>query len=77
MAQEGVPPGTVTCVPSLRRDHDDVTQSRHALAALHVAGVDVDWAAVDGPGRRVVDLPTYPFERKPYWAGQDRRVGGV
>ncbi|GHD52909.1 hypothetical protein GCM10017083_28870 [Thalassobaculum fulvum] len=39
-----------------------------ALASLFVAGVPVDWRAVDrGLPRRRVLLPTYPFQRRSYW----------
>ncbi|MDY7095234.1 MAG: SDR family NAD(P)-dependent oxidoreductase [Acidobacteriota bacterium] len=37
------------------------------LGKLWAAGADVDWAAVSGPGRRRVPLPTYPFERQRHW----------
>ncbi|MEZ0093492.1 SDR family NAD(P)-dependent oxidoreductase, partial [Streptacidiphilus sp. EB129] len=30
-------------------------------------GVEVDWKAVIGSGRRMVDLPTYAFQRTRYW----------
>ncbi|MCS7476765.1 thioester reductase domain-containing protein [Umezawaea endophytica] len=49
------PEGTVVLTPG-----DDVLHE----AWLH--GVEVDWAAVS-TGRRV-GLPTYPFQRKRYWA---------
>ena len=39
-----------------------------AIAALWVAGVEVDWAAYYASERRLrVELPTYPFERQRFW----------
>ncbi|MFJ8811313.1 type I polyketide synthase [Streptomyces sp. NPDC102490] len=41
------------------------------LARLFVAGQAVDWAALyAGSGARVTDLPTYPFQHRPYWLPQ-------
>ncbi|WP_173267758.1 polyketide synthase dehydratase domain-containing protein, partial [Streptomyces pacificus] len=37
-----------------------------ALAGLHVRGADIDWTSFY-PGGTHIDLPTYPFERHPYW----------
>ncbi|OON27078.1 type I polyketide synthase, partial [Micromonospora sp. Rc5] len=55
-------------VPALRRDRPERRALLAALAHLHVAGTGVRWADVlaDRPGR-LVDLPTYPFERQHYW----------
>ncbi|MFJ8650635.1 type I polyketide synthase [Streptomyces sp. NPDC093546] len=60
-------PGAV--LTTLRRGEDDVRRWALALAEAHCAGVDVDWPGVlGGPaGRRVLDLPTYPFQRRRYW----------
>jgi acyl transferase domain-containing protein len=52
----------------LRKGRDDWTEALTALAALYRAGVAVDWAALDaGIARRVVDVPTYPFQRERHW----------
>ncbi|MEV0006433.1 SDR family NAD(P)-dependent oxidoreductase [Micromonospora sp. NPDC050980] len=60
--------GGFTLAPMLRGDRDEATAVLHATAALHVAGVDVDWAAVFGGHRgRLADLPTYPFQRQRFW----------
>ncbi|WP_425412662.1 type I polyketide synthase [Micromonospora halophytica] len=55
-------------VPVLRRDRPERRVLLAALAHLHVAGTPVRWADLfaDRPGR-LVDLPTYPFERQHYW----------
>ncbi|MGA5226233.1 SDR family NAD(P)-dependent oxidoreductase [Streptomyces koyangensis] len=60
-------PGAV--LTTLRRGEDDVHRWVLALAEAHCAGVDVDWPALlGGPaGRRVLDLPTYPFQQRRYW----------
>ena len=38
-----------------------------ALGRLWLHGIDIDWAAVH-PGRRRIPLPTYPFQRRRFWA---------
>jgi acyl transferase domain-containing protein len=66
-------PGAVA-VPLARRDHDEATALVTGLAALHVAGGAVDWAAVH-PGARPVDLPTYAFQRERFWPSLTARAG--
>ena len=63
--------GQARWLASLRRKRSDLATLRETLAGLYVAGVPIDWAAVHrhqphGPLR----LPTYPFQRKPYWMAQ-------
>jgi len=58
----------VVATAALRGDGPEETELLTALAQLHVAGVDVDWAAwFAGAGARRVELPTYPFQRELYW----------
>ncbi|MEU6479269.1 type I polyketide synthase [Streptomyces sp. NPDC047017] len=50
-------------VAGLRRDRSEPQALTEALTRLP----SVDWAAYFGPGRRSVDLPTYPFQHETYW----------
>nr|AZF85917.1 type I polyketide synthase [Catenulispora sp.] len=54
-------------VGSLRRGEGGAERFLTSLAQAYVLGVDVDWPAVFGAGRRTVDLPTYAFQRQRYW----------
>ena len=51
---------------TLRRDDGGPDRFLASLAAAHVRGVTVDWAAVL-PGGRRTDLPTYAFRHQRYW----------
>jgi acyl transferase domain-containing protein/trans-aconitate methyltransferase len=63
------PDDTATWAPSMERDADEWEVLLTSVAALHVAGVDVDLTAVEpSAGRRRVNLPTYPWQRESYWA---------
>ncbi len=49
---------------------DDWQSMLDSLGQLYVRGRKIDWAGFDRPyPRRRVSLPTYPFQRKRYWAG--------
>ncbi|WP_225732660.1 non-ribosomal peptide synthetase/type I polyketide synthase [Nocardia sp. JCM 34519] len=51
-------------LPTLRRGQDDWQVLGECVAALHTAGVAIDWRRFDeGRGRRLVTAPTYPFRR--------------
>ncbi|MEV6124758.1 type I polyketide synthase, partial [Streptomyces sp. NPDC052077] len=67
LARESLDESAVT-VPLLRADRAEDLAVMTALAGLHVHGTPVDWEAVlAGRGARRVDLPTYPFQRRPFW----------
>ncbi|QWF84517.1 type I polyketide synthase [Amycolatopsis sp. CA-230715] len=58
----------VTAVALLRRDRPERGSLFTALAGAHVAGATVRWeSAFAGTGARIVDLPTYPFQRRRFW----------
>ena len=64
-------PGTPepVVVPALTGKQPEARAFAHALARLHVSGVDVDWTDwfPADPVPRVVDLPTYAFQRERFW----------
>jgi non-ribosomal peptide synthase protein (TIGR01720 family) len=57
-----------------RDTESDFTWLLRAVGDLWLAGAKVDWPAFyAGEERRRLPLPTYPFERKPYWIEHQRR----
>ncbi|WP_246248452.1 acyltransferase domain-containing protein, partial [Micromonospora maritima] len=67
-AEAAAGPDAVTVTGSLRRDEGGLDRFHRSLAALHTAGTAVDWRpAFAGHPGRLVDLPTYPFQRQHYW----------
>ncbi|MFI0822794.1 type I polyketide synthase, partial [Streptomyces sp. NPDC021115] len=67
-------------VPTLRRDHGGQDQLVRSLAQAFNAGIPVDWTTLfpADPTPRTVDLPTYAFQRRRYWAATGSgRVGDV
>ncbi|MGC4807680.1 type I polyketide synthase, partial [Micromonospora sp. DT233] len=71
----------VLAVPASRRDRPEPGTAVTALARLWAHGGTVDWAAFYAPtGARVVDLPTYAFQRERYWlqgSNGPRHVGAI
>ena len=55
---------SVAMIATLDKRLEDRESLLRLLGRLHVLGVPIDWAAVQGPRRRrPIDLPLYPFER--------------
>ncbi|WP_456236912.1 beta-ketoacyl synthase N-terminal-like domain-containing protein, partial [Actinokineospora pegani] len=55
-----------TAVGTLRRDQDGLDRLALSAGQAWALGVDLDWSAWF-PGGRVVDLPTYAFQRQHFW----------
>nr|WP_253209404.1 SDR family NAD(P)-dependent oxidoreductase [Streptomyces niphimycinicus] len=65
-------------VPTLRRDHGGPDQLARSVAQAFTAGVGVDWTRWfrADPAPRVIDLPTYAFQRERYWLDGAGGPGG-
>ncbi|MEV6877810.1 type I polyketide synthase [Amycolatopsis sp. NPDC051128] len=59
-----------TAIGSLRRGDGGLERFLTSLAEAYVQGVEVDWTSLLADGR-LVDLPTYPFQRQRYWLNAD------
>jgi acyl transferase domain-containing protein len=69
MGQRCVSGETLRWLTSLRPGRDDWQTMLESLAELYVAGVPIDWRGFDRDyPRRLADLPSYPFQRKRFWA---------
>ncbi|WP_394849888.1 type I polyketide synthase [Pendulispora brunnea] len=65
-----LPPETVV-VGSLRRDGGERPAVLSAVGALYAAGCDHSWEQLF-PKRRLVPLPSYPWQRERYWQRRSR-----
>ncbi|KJS58810.1 type I polyketide synthase, partial [Streptomyces rubellomurinus] len=65
VAAAGVP-GAAVVQGTLRRGEDEARRLLLSMAELFALGLPVDWRPAL-PGARRVELPTYAFERRPYW----------
>ncbi len=63
-------------VPVLRPGQSATRAVLAGLAGAYVHGIGVNWAAVLGSGR-VVELPTYAFQRQRYWPSGTLRLGAA
>ncbi|MEK7866016.1 MAG: SDR family NAD(P)-dependent oxidoreductase [Planctomycetota bacterium] len=59
---------------SLRREADESEEMLSGLAALHLAGVSLDWEALCQGSGRLVRLPSYPWSRERHWVETEDSV---
>lgn len=63
------------CVSALTRGEDEPRAFLTALAELHVHGAAPQWPKQSfGEGCATVELPTYRFQRRPYWLRREQRA---
>ena len=63
-------PSTELTIPSIRRGDDNWKTMAESMAALHLAGIEVNWNEFHRPFEsrlRLLDLPTYAWSDKNYW----------
>ncbi|MDQ3936622.1 MAG: acyltransferase domain-containing protein, partial [Actinomycetota bacterium] len=80
LAQETLEDGVLA--PALRRGRSEPETLLGAVGEIWADGASVDWPALfAGTGARVVDVPTYPFQRRRFWlepaAGADVAGAGL
>ncbi|MBT7164723.1 MAG: type I polyketide synthase, partial [Victivallales bacterium] len=69
MGRRCLPDERLAWLPSLRPGTNEWATLLDSLAGLYVRGANVDWAGFDrDSGRQRIAVPTYPFQRRRYWA---------
>ncbi len=62
------PTDSAVWLPSLCGGSDEWSEVLDALGGLYVSGAGIDWRAFHARfQRRLISLPTYPFERSRHW----------
>jgi acyl transferase domain-containing protein len=70
MGRECVSEGRGEWIASMRRGRGEWQQLLEGLARFYLQGVEVNWQGVEEDykqQRRLVVLPSYPFQRRSYW----------
>ena len=64
--EQSLPDAEPVTASTIRKDRPEPWALLRALAEMNVAGVSVNWQAAC-PGGRLLDLPTYAFQRRRFW----------
>ncbi len=68
MGRHCLPEASGTWLASLRPGQSNWQILLQSLGELYVRGVAINWCSFDGDySRRLLQLPTYPFQRQRYW----------
>jgi myxalamid-type polyketide synthase MxaB len=79
MAQEGMDEPGLGWHVSLRRDHSNSDTIHQTIGSLYTRGHAIRWEEYDAAAlqsRAWVKLPTYPFQRKSFWATRAAKMQG-
>jgi acyl transferase domain-containing protein/acyl carrier protein len=77
MGKRCLPKSGAEWLPTLRKGQSDWQNLLSSLGTLYTRGLLVDWDAFDHNfDRKRLPLPSYPFERKPFWFEGSPRARG-
>ncbi len=62
-----------SAIPTLRRERDERQQLLLALAGMHTRGCTLEFSALYARAGRVVELPTYSWQRERFWLDASRK----
>ncbi|WP_433390866.1 SDR family NAD(P)-dependent oxidoreductase [Micromonospora sp. KLBMP9576] len=68
--------GATRGIATMRRGQPETRTLTTAVAALHTAGISVDWPTFFS-GAHTTDLPTYPFQHQRYWVENASATGAA
>lgn len=68
---------TISSLPHAEEQTSATAHILNSVGQLWLSGEDIRWDGLyAGETRRRMDLPTYPFQRKRYWAGEETAPPG-
>jgi malonyl CoA-acyl carrier protein transacylase len=76
LAKQCLDKETALELASARKGVDERKFILETMERLYLSDVKVDWKAFYGKGRKRLDLPTYPWQRREYWYDPVHGLGG-